>query len=98
MKVVCRDRDGRSGYAVDAASAAAALDPAALARRAAAKVSPEPLAELGPGSYPVVLEPEAVGLLLEFLAASRTTASPTPRGAARSRVGSARPSRRPRSR
>ena len=69
MKVVCRDRDGRSGYAVDAAPAAAALDPAALARRAASKVAPEPLAQLGPGSYPVVLEPEAVGLLLEFLAA-----------------------------
>ncbi len=69
MKVVCRDRDGRSGYAVDAAPSVAALDPEGLARRAAAKVSPEPLAELGPGSYPVVLEPEAVGLLLEFLAA-----------------------------
>jgi predicted Zn-dependent protease len=69
MKVVCRDRDGRTGYAVEAAPAAAALDPAALARRAASKVSPEPLGELGPGSYPVVLEPEAVGLLLEFLAA-----------------------------
>jgi PmbA protein len=69
IKVVCRDRDGRSGYAVDAAPAAAALHPAALARRAASKVSPEPFAELGPGSYPVVLEPEAVGLLLEFLAA-----------------------------
>jgi len=69
MKVVCRDRDGRSGYAVDTTPAGAAIDPAALARRAASKVSPEPLAELGPGSYPVVLEPEAVGLLLEFLAA-----------------------------
>ena len=69
MKVVCRDRDGRSGYAVDAAPAGASIDPAALARRAASKVSTLPLAELGPGDYPVVLEPEAVGLLLEFLAA-----------------------------
>ncbi len=69
MKVVCRDRDGRSGYAVDGAPAAGGLDAAALARRAAGKVSGEPLAEIGPGSYPVVLEPEAVGLLLEFLAA-----------------------------
>jgi len=67
MKVVCRDADGRSGYAVDAATAASAIDARAVARRAASKVSPEPLAELGPGSYPVVLEPEAVGLLLEFL-------------------------------
>ena len=67
MKVVCRDRDGRSGYGVAAAPSAAAIDAAALARRSAGKVSREPLAELGPGAYPVVLEPEAVGLLLEFL-------------------------------
>jgi predicted Zn-dependent protease len=67
MKVVCRDRDGRSGYAAEATAAAAAIDPAAIARRAATKISHEPLAELGPGCYPVVLEPEAVGLLLEFL-------------------------------
>jgi PmbA protein len=69
MKVVCRDPAGRSGYAAGTATAAGALDPAALARRAAGKVGGEPLAELGPGSYPVVLEPEAVGLLLEFLGA-----------------------------
>ncbi|MDP1848030.1 MAG: metallopeptidase TldD-related protein [Solirubrobacteraceae bacterium] len=55
MKVVCRDDDGRSGFA------------AALARDAAGKVGPEALAELGPGAYPVVLEPAAVGALLEFL-------------------------------
>lgn len=67
MKVFCRDRVGRGGYAVGAASAAASLDPTAIARRAAGKVSQQPLAELGPGSYPVVLEPEAIGLLLEFL-------------------------------
>jgi PmbA protein len=69
MKVVCRDAAGRSGYAAGTAPAAAALDPTALARRAAGKVTGAPLAELGPGSYPVVLEPEAVGLLLEFLGA-----------------------------
>ncbi len=69
MKVVCRDAAGRSGYAVDAGPAVRALDPAALAARAAAKISPAPLAELPPGRYPVVLEPEAVGLLLEFLGA-----------------------------
>jgi predicted Zn-dependent protease len=67
MKAVCRDASGRSGYATGTAVAAAALDPAALARRAAGKVRDEPLAELGPGTYPVVLEPEALGLLLEFL-------------------------------
>ena len=67
MKVVCRDDDGRSGYAVDAAVAAGSIDPAALARRAAAKVTGGPLSALGPGTYPVVLEPEAVGQLIEFL-------------------------------
>jgi len=67
MKVVCRDAAGRSGYAVATAVSAGELDPGRLARRAAGKVSGEPLGELGPGPYPVVLEPEAVGLLLEFL-------------------------------
>lgn len=67
MKVVCRDRDGRSGYATEATTASSAIDPVALAQRACSRVSGKPLAELGPGRYPVVLEPEAVGLLLEFL-------------------------------
>ena len=67
MKVVCRDDAGRSGYASATAPAVRAIDPAAVAARAASKVSPRPLAELGPGTYPVVLEPEAVGVLLEFL-------------------------------
>jgi predicted Zn-dependent protease len=67
MKVVCRDAHGRSGYAAGTAAAAAALDPEALARRAAAKVGDAAVGEVAPGSYPVVLEPEAVGPLLEFL-------------------------------
>jgi PmbA protein len=67
MKVICRDRDGRSGFAALADRAAGAIDGAALAREAAAKVGPEALAELGPGTYPVVLEPAAVGALLDFL-------------------------------
>ncbi|MGH2918663.1 MAG: TldD/PmbA family protein [Solirubrobacteraceae bacterium] len=67
MKVVCRDAEGRSGYATDAAVAAGSLDPTGIARRAAAKISRAELAELGPGTYPVVLEPEAVGMLLEML-------------------------------
>ena len=67
MKVICRDGDGRSGFASAAARAAAAIDAEALAREAAAKVTGEALAELGPGTYPVVLEPAAVGTLLEFL-------------------------------
>ena len=67
MKVVCRDASGRSGYASATAVSAAGIDAAALAARAAAKVRDEPAAELGPGCYPVVLEPEAVGVLLEIL-------------------------------
>jgi predicted Zn-dependent protease len=67
MKVVCRDAAGRSGYAAGTAVAAFDIDAGALARRAAAKVTDAQLAQLHPGSYPVVLEPEAVGLLLEFL-------------------------------
>ena len=67
MKVVCRDESGRSGYASATAASAGEIDAAAVAQRAASKVGREPLAELGPGAYPVVLEPEAVGLLLEFL-------------------------------
>jgi len=67
MKVIARDDRGRTGWAAGAGSAIAALDPAALAARAAAKVSPlEPIA-LDPGEYPVVLEPDALGALLDFL-------------------------------
>ena len=89
MKVVCRDRDGRSGYAADAAVAGASIDPAALARRAAEKVTDDPLTELAPGSYPVVLEPEAVGQLLEFLGdlAHNGLAHAEERGALSGRLG-----------
>jgi predicted Zn-dependent protease len=69
MKVICRAEDGRSGFASATAPAAAGIDPETVARRAASKISDDPLAELGPGSYPVVLEPEAVAVLLEFLGA-----------------------------
>jgi predicted Zn-dependent protease len=89
MKVVCRDADGRSGYAVDAATAVSAIDPAVLAVRSAAKITRAPLAELGPGRYPVVLEPEAVGLLLEFLGelAHNGLAHAEGRGALSGRLG-----------
>jgi predicted Zn-dependent protease len=67
MKVVARDDHGRSGWGSGLAVAAGALDPAAIARRAAAKVVPGDPAEVTPGEYPVVLAPDAVGGLLEFL-------------------------------
>lgn len=70
MKVVCIDpRTGRSGYASASGSAIGALDPAATAARAAAKAaaSGEP-AQLPPGEYPVVMEPDGVGIMLDQLA------------------------------
>ena len=67
MKVIARHESGRSGWAAGAGTAIAALDPEALAARAAAKVSREEPMDLAPGEYPVVLEPDAVGALLDFL-------------------------------
>jgi predicted Zn-dependent protease len=67
LKVVARDDAGRTGRAVEASIAARDLDAAAVARRAAAKVSREEPAEIAPGDHPVVLEPDAVGELLQFL-------------------------------
>jgi predicted Zn-dependent protease len=67
MKVIARDDRGRTGWAAGAGTAIAAFDPAALAARAAAKVSPLEPDELDPGEYPVVLAPDAVGVLLDFL-------------------------------
>jgi PmbA protein len=67
MKVICRDAAGRSGWGAGGGSAVAAIDADALARRAAAKVPRIEPAELGPGEYPVVLEPDAVGELLVYL-------------------------------
>ena len=91
MKVVCRNAGGRSGYASATATGPDEIDPRIVAGRAAAKVSGEPLAELGPGSYRVVLEPEAVGLLLEFLGelAFNGLAHVEERGALSGRLGTA---------
>ncbi len=68
MKVIARSPTGRSGWGADAAVAAGALDPSGIARRAAAKVTAAEPVELEPGEYPVVLEADAVGTLLDFLA------------------------------
>ncbi|HEY0346310.1 MAG TPA: metallopeptidase TldD-related protein [Solirubrobacteraceae bacterium] len=91
MKVVCRDAGGRSGYAAGTATSAAAIGATALARRAAGKVTAEPPAELAPGPYQVVLEPEAVGVLLEFLGALALNglAHAEDRGALSGRLGTA---------
>ncbi len=68
MKVICIAPDGRSGYAASVGVAASKLDPDQLAERAAAKaLAPGYAAELPSGAYPVVMEPPAVGSLLELL-------------------------------
>ena len=68
LKVVSRDPEGRTGFATDAAVAASAIDPAAVAGRAASLMpSGGELAELPSGTYPAVLAPDAVGILLDFL-------------------------------
>jgi PmbA protein len=71
MKVICIAPDGRSGYAARTAVSATALDAEALAERAAGKAAlrGEP-AELPPGEYAVVMEPHAVGELLDLLAST----------------------------
>jgi predicted Zn-dependent protease len=70
LKVICRDASGaRSGYAARTARAAGALDAAAIAGEAARRAPPGERAALPPGEYPVVLDADAVGLLLEFLGA-----------------------------
>jgi predicted Zn-dependent protease len=68
MKVMCRDARARTGQASDAAVAVSDIDAAAIARAAAAKVTPEEPQQLPPGEYPVVLDAEAVGGLLDMLA------------------------------
>src|SRR3954468_3065800 len=56
MKVVCRDADGRAGYAARSGPALTAVDGGALAHESAAKVVATEPAALEPGAYPVVLD------------------------------------------
>lgn len=67
MKVICRDSAGRSGYAAASGVGVGALDGAALARCAAAKIVADEPVELDRGEYTVVLDADAVGVLLTFL-------------------------------
>jgi PmbA protein len=68
MKVICIAPGGRSGYSSSTAVAVGSIDPEGLAERAAAKaLAPGEPAELPPGEYPVVMEPHAVGWLLDLL-------------------------------
>ncbi|GAC1521906.1 MAG: hypothetical protein NVS2B6_06630 [Thermoleophilaceae bacterium] len=70
MKVTGIAPGGRSGYASAAGVSVSDLDACEIARTAASKaaVRGEP-ERLAPGTYPVVLEPQAVGELLGWLGA-----------------------------
>jgi PmbA protein len=92
MKVILIAPDGRSGYAAKAAVAAGSLHPEELAEGAAAKAAaPGDPAELPPGEYPVVMEPHAVGWLLDLLGetALNGLAHAEGRGALAGRLGHA---------
>jgi predicted Zn-dependent protease len=67
MKVVCRDGAGRSGFAAATGTGIAAIDGGALARAAGAKVVGGVSVTVEPGEYPVVLDHDAVGTLLDML-------------------------------
>jgi predicted Zn-dependent protease len=67
--LVLAARDGASGYAEATSWAAPAIDPAAVAREAAAKgARTRGAADLEPGSYGAVLEPYALAELIDYFA------------------------------
>ena len=90
MKVTAIAPSGRSGYASAAASGVGTLDARSLAEAAAAKaaVAAEPV-RLEPGDYSVVLEPPAVGELVEWLGDTALNGLPhvEGRGALSDRLG-----------
>lgn len=73
MKVTCFDVSGRSGWASGTGVSTRALDVAGLSETAATKATGafakrREVVKLRPGEYQVVLEPAAVGEMLEWLA------------------------------
>jgi len=89
LKTILRDARGRTGWDAQSAAKVGDLDATAGARRAAAKVTPEEPTVLPPGEYPVVLDADAVGGLLEFLGslAFNGQAHAEGRGALEGRLG-----------
>jgi predicted Zn-dependent protease len=69
VKVICRDGAERSGFAAATGRSARALDPGAVADEAARKAAPGEREVLPAGEYDVVLDADAVGILLEFTGA-----------------------------
>jgi predicted Zn-dependent protease len=90
LKVICRDENGaRSGFSSRTARATGDLDAAAVAGEAARRAAPGERAVLDPGEYPVVLDADAVGVLLEFtgMLAFNGLAHAEGRGALSGRLG-----------
>jgi predicted Zn-dependent protease len=90
MKVICIAPGDRSGYAAESAVSEGAIDARELAERATLKaVAPGKAAEVPPGEYPVVFEPQAVGWLCDMLAgcAFNGLAHADGRGALEGRIG-----------
>ena len=90
MKVICIAPGRRSGYASQAAVAVGGIRPRELAERAAEKaLFGRDAAELPPGEYTVVFEPQATGWLLDLLAgcAFNGLAHAEGRGALDGRIG-----------
>jgi PmbA protein len=67
LKVIARDDRARSGWGAAAAVGVAGLDADAVTRQAVGRVAREEPVALAPGAYDVVLEPDAVGSLLDML-------------------------------
>jgi predicted Zn-dependent protease len=68
MKVICIAPSGRSGFASAVGVAEGEISGTGVAEQAARKaMSAEPVVELPPGEYPVVMEPRAVSSLLDLL-------------------------------
>ena len=67
LKVIVRDADGRTGHAAAAGVTLDDVDPAVVTRQAIGKLPRGLLTEVAPGELPVVLGPEALAEVLEFL-------------------------------
>ena len=69
LKVIARDADGRTGHAAASGTALDAVDPAAVTRDAIRHLPRGAPADVAAGELPVVLGPEALAELLEFVGA-----------------------------
>lgn len=67
LKVIVRDADGRTGHAAAAGTTLDAVDAAAVTREAIRKLPRGAPADVAPGELPVVLGPEALAEILDFL-------------------------------